>query len=101
MKTMKLELLKKLIIDIPENLDRSKKKGKIASEIIKKIKSRSKNICELCRNYKSKKVHHIISNELSNEENLIDLCNHCHDAIHLLLYTSKKWKFPYKPHIHY
>ncbi|MFX1325034.1 MAG: hypothetical protein ACFE8N_08755 [Promethearchaeota archaeon] len=48
---MKFGLLKKLIIDIPEDLDHSKKKEKIALEIIKKIKSRTKRICELCGNY--------------------------------------------------
>ncbi|MFX1503464.1 MAG: HNH endonuclease [Promethearchaeota archaeon] len=98
---MKLETLKKILIDIPETLDKSKKKEKISQETIQQIKIRSKNICELCGNYKSKRTHHIIPNGLANEENLIDLCIHCHEAIHLLLYTSKKWKFPYKPHRHY
>ncbi|NVM19588.1 MAG: hypothetical protein HWN80_17935 [Candidatus Lokiarchaeota archaeon] len=98
---MNVELFKKLIVDIPEDLDRTKQKENINSDISQKIKTRSNNVCELCKNYASKKIHHIIPNGLSNEENLIDLCDHCHNAIHLLLYTSKKWKFPYKPHIHY
>ncbi len=96
---MDLKVLEKLIF-IPENLDRTKKKEKITPKMAQKIRQRSNNTCELCKNYSSKKIHHIIPNGPSNEDNLIDLCDHCHDAIHLLLYTSKKWKFPYKPHVH-
>ncbi|MFX1399027.1 MAG: hypothetical protein ACFFAS_18530 [Promethearchaeota archaeon] len=94
---MSLEIFKKLIIDIPTNLDRNQMKEKVDEDITRLIKSRSKGVCELCKNYKSKKIHHITPNGPANEENLIDLCNHCHDAIHLLLFTAKKWKFPYKP----
>lgn len=100
-KNMNFELLKKIVIDVPENLDRTKKKETIEREIQILIKNRSNNTCELCGNYPSKLIHHIIPNGASSLDNLIDLCRNCHDAVHVLLFTSGKWKYPYKPNLHY
>jgi len=82
-KNMNFELLKKIVIDVPENLDRTKKKETIGREIQILIKNRSNNTCELCGNYLSKLIHHIIPNGASSLDNLIDLCRNCHDAVHV------------------
>ena len=37
-------------------------------------------------------VHHIIPWGESSDNNLITLCFHCHDAVHLILYRANKWR---------
>ena len=100
---MDYDLLIKLI-SIPDDLDREKKKEKIPQAphtLREEIGKRDHMVCQLC----GKKeigdahhgnilhLHHIIPNGSATPDNLITLCRNCHRAVHLLLYTSKKWKY--------
>ncbi len=85
------------ILEIPNGLDRNKKKEKISEKMKNIISERSGKICELCECKKANPIHHIIPNGCALELNLIHLCNHCHVAIHILLFVSGKWKFQYRP----
>ena len=91
---MDYELLIKLI-SIPDHLDRKKKKEFVAKLVREEIYKRDYMICQLCGRDESGnlQVHHIIPNGTATPDNLITLCKHCHDAVHMLLYTSKKWKY--------
>ena len=83
------------ILDIPINLDRNKQKEAIPTGMRGEIYERDNMTCQLCgkTDLENPNIHHIIPNGLASHNNLITLCKHCHDAIHLLLYTSKKWKY--------
>ena len=73
--------------DLPENWE----------EIKRKIKIRDHYICQMCglrENYLTKlTVHHIISRDLGgseDSENLITLCEECHDEVEILNFKSLK-----------
>ena len=50
----------------------------------RKVKERSRGICERCRDRSSEAVHHLHYRSLYNEplEDLLDVCNGCHDYLH-------------------
>lgn len=100
---MDCELLIKLV-DIPDNLDRKQKKTVISKATRQLVTERDSNTCQLCGlkgnygnpNYDIKgklTIHHIIPNGTVELDNLVTLCKYCHGAIHILLYSSGKWKY--------
>ena len=81
---MDYELLKRLIDDIPK-IDRSMKKEPTSNKMREFIRERDK-VCQICREDGNKKyprlhVHHIIPNGPAIKDNLILLCEHCHDFV--------------------
>ena len=83
------------LLNIPDGLDRNKKKEVIPKPLREEIYERDKMSCQICGRNTAEilHIHHIIPNGSATPGNLILLCNHCHKAVHLLLYTSKKWKY--------
>jgi 5-methylcytosine-specific restriction endonuclease McrA len=101
------DLLLKLTKEIPDELDKKVKKEPITPGVRETVVKRDCFFCSLCgsggeygyHKYGQRgnlSLHHIIPNGPATEENLITLCNHCHSVVHLILYTSGKWKWiPY------
>ncbi len=82
--------------------DPEKEKEPLDKEIKEKIIQRDNHKCPLCKgnsNDDGLAVHHIIPNGPATEENLMLLCNFCHDKIHLFL--SKKGYRYYKGQRYY
>ena len=88
-------LLLKLTQDIPNNLNQNEEKEPISPGIRYIITKRDK-VCKLCGSSKDLIIHHIIPNGSSDPDNLILLCRRCHYVVHLLLWISGKWKYPYR-----
>ena len=38
-------------------------------------------------------LHHVIPNEKISDANVVTLCIHCHQIIHLLLYVDRRWRY--------
>lgn len=58
---------------------------------------KAEGLCEICKKEESYCKHHIIplSKGGSNrEENLIDVCRTCHNAIHPFMHGSKEFDYP-------
>lgn len=101
---MNKKLFWKLFDAVPYNLDRSKRKEKLNKKIRMEVKLRDNNTCQTC-GLKSEygnpafaikgklAVHHIIPNGKAELSNLITLCKYCHCALHMILYTTGKWRY--------
>lgn len=98
------DLFLRLTRDIPQNLDRKIKKEKLYPEIRKQIVERDQSKCQICGLVDrygnpgfgipgSLGIHHIIPNGKATLENCITLCKNCHNAVHLVLYASGKWRY--------
>lgn len=94
-----LEILKKLV-EIPPKFEKNKEtiREGIPLDILTKVKVRDKFKCRICGYDNNIRVHHIIPNGQSIEENLIVICANCHKYIHYLLWREGKWKYipPFK-----
>lgn len=101
---MDYELLLKLVKDIPDGLDRRQRKEKIPKELRREIMQRDEYTCQICGlkgQYGNPGygipgklgIHHIIPNGKAEPKNLITLCKYCSYAVHMLLYSSGKWRY--------
>lgn len=92
------------LLDIPEGLDRGKRKGVITQELRAQLTKRDKLTCQICGRVGEYGnpgwgapgkmcLHHIIPNGEASLENVITLCKYCHGAVHLLLYSAGKWRY--------
>jgi len=95
--------------EIPDNLDKNKKKEPIPKKLRDLIRERDNLTCVMCNRvdkngYGFKNpynqnilgrlhIHHIIPNGAATEENLITVCNHCHQIVHSILYVEGKWRY--------
>lgn len=98
----------KLTHDVPDGLDHTIKKEPVTKAIREVIYLRDGFKCSMCSgvysgyavdpradNYQAGvHIHHILPNGSATPNNLITLCEKCHDLIHLLLYIDKKWNAP-------
>ena len=101
-------LLFKLTHDVPDGLDHTIKKEPVTKAIREAIHCRDGFKCAMCSSMYSGyavyprtddyqpgvHIHHIIPNGSATPDNLITLCEKCHDLTHLLLYIDKKWNVP-------
>ena len=99
------DILLKLTHDVPDGLDRTAKKEPVSKATRDIIQQRDGFKCILCSsvhvryatnpradNYKEGvHIHHILPNGLAVTDNLITLCETCHDLVHLILYIEGKW----------
>ena len=99
-------LLVKITQGVPDDLDRKQEKEIILKQMRDQITERDGKNCQLCGLHSEygnprwgldgkSHIHHIVPNGPATPENLITLCEHCHHAVHLLLFSSGKWKFPF------
>lgn len=100
------DLLLRLVQDVPMDLDRKGVKENTPPDVRKLVNQRDNYACQLCGfegqfgsvyigRDNELNIHHIIPNGEANLDNLVTLCNQCHRIIHLLLYRTKKWRFPH------
>ncbi len=95
---MDYELLKRLIDDIPQ-IDRSIKKEPTSNKMREFVRERDK-ICKVCGEEGNKRlprleVHHKIPNGPATGDNLILLCEFCHEFVNNML-KSKGYAYPPK-----
>ena len=102
---MDYELLKRLIDDIPQ-IDRSLKKEPTTNKMREFIRGRDK-VCQVCGDEGKNKlprleVHHIMPNGSAISDNLILLCEFCHEFVNNMLkrkgysYPPKWWREEHK-----
>jgi hypothetical protein len=100
---------KHLVMGIPDNLDKKKKKGTFQPKDRLHFEVRDKGLCYLCgstfhygscnvyaytkTNYNLSHLHHIIPNGDITDENIITLCTHCHQMVHQATFIVGKWKY--------
>lgn len=93
---------------IPDNLDKTSKKEQIPRKVRDLVRARDNLTCIMCNKvdlngygYKNiyngnlgrLQMHHIIPNGSATEENIVTLCNHCHQIVHGILYVEGKWRY--------
>ena len=78
-----LDVLNRIINDVPPKQG-DEKKEIIPLETKEIIRRRDKEKCRVC-DRDSDKVHHIIPNGKATEDNLIVLCNQCHEYVHKMI----------------
>jgi len=83
-------VLSKIINEAPEVTEKEKRKY-IPPELRKEIVERDKH-CVVCQRAKNLKVHHKIPYGESTTENLITLCEYCHEYVHKII---KRKGYPY------
>lgn len=100
---MNMDLIIQLV-SIPDNLDRKIKKEMVTPNTRAQVTSRDNLTCQIC-GLKHKygnpgwdisgklAIHHKIPNGTAELDNLITLCKYCHTAVHLILYSSGKWRY--------
>ena len=76
-------VLLRIINDVPVKQG-DEKKEIIPREVKATIRKRDKEKCRVC-DRDSDKVHHIIPNGKATEDNLIVLCDQCHEYVHKML----------------
>lgn len=99
------DILLKLTHGVPDRLDRTVKKEPVSKATRDIIQQRDGFKCGMCSsvyaqyatnpraaNYKEGvHIHHILPNGLAVPDNLITLCETCHDLVHTILYIEGKW----------
>lgn len=99
-------VLLKLTRDVPSGLDRTIKKEVVNKTDRDMIYQRDGFTCALCNvvynryatDLRTKhhqagvQIHHIIPNGTATPDNLITLCEECHDLVHMVLYVDGKWR---------
>lgn len=73
------------IIDKAPEVDEKIKRKHIPPELKVEVKERDGNRCVVCGREKNLKVHHMIPYGESSLENLITLCEFCHEYVHKIL----------------
>jgi len=82
----------KWILDQAPEVDRKLPRQWIPEELKAEVRERDKYRCVVCKREKSLKVHHMKPYGESSIENLIIVCNYCHEYIHKIL---KRKGYPY------
>ena len=94
-----LDLLLQLTRDIPDGLDKKQKRKQIPPKMKPIIRERDNNTCKICGLVNSNKItttfhlHHILPTGEAEPSNLLLLCQHCHNTVHLMLYRMGKWRY--------
>lgn len=94
----------RLVRDVPDGLDRSKKKETCPKDVRAMVAARDHLTCQVCGlegKYGNPgfdipgvlALHHINPNGPATPENLTTLCRYCHNAVHALLYAAGKWRY--------
>lgn len=99
------EMLLKLTRDVPMQLDHATKKEQVDKTMRDIIYRRDGFVCAMCSSaydryaidHRSKNhqagvnIHHVIPNGSATPDNLVTLCEECHDLVHVMLYIDGKW----------
>lgn len=88
--------------EVPYDLGEGNKKSFSPADRLH-FERRDKGVCAICgqiNRYGSSSngngishLHHVIPNGSINDNNVITLCLHCHQVVHLLLYIDGRWKY--------
>lgn len=83
--------LKWILNEAPEVEAKAERKY-IPPELKGEVKERDQHRCVVCKREKDLKAHHVIPYRESSLENLVTLCNYCHEYVHKIL---KRKGYPY------
>jgi len=104
------EIFKRIVENVPYDLNHSIKKKPLQPKDRLHFEKRAKGVCFICgqiNNYGSynkysiydykgtnvSHLHHIIPNGDVDDGNIITLCLHCHQLVHLTLYLTGRWTY--------